>query len=96
MPANATAPLAVELSLGIGERLAHLAGQRQRSAQWMAGEAIAQYVEREEKRAAFRQDGVRAWDAFQATGLHATQAEADAWLAQLESGQDTEPPASHV
>jgi predicted transcriptional regulator len=62
----------------------------------MMREAIAQYVEREEKREALRRDGLRAWDAYQDTGLHATHAEADAWLAQLAAGDDQEPPVCHV
>src|SRR3546814_2588462 len=51
-------------------------------------EAIAQYVEREEKREAFRQDAIRVWDEYQQTGLHLTLEEADAWLAKLEAGED--------
>lgn len=46
-------------------------------------------------REAFRQAGIRAWDEYQATGLHLTQEEADAWLAKLEAGQDAEPPECH-
>lgn len=59
-------------------------------------EAITQYVEREEKREAFRQDTLKAWEAYRTTGLHARAEEADAWLAQLEQGDDIEPPACHV
>jgi len=59
-------------------------------------EAIEQYVVREEKREAFLQDGIRAWEEYQSTGLHVTMEEADAWLAKLESGQDVEPPECHV
>ena len=49
-------------------------------------EAIYQYVDREEKREAFRQDALQAWEAFRATGQHVTADQADAWLAQLEQG----------
>ena len=56
-------------------------------------EAIAQYVEREEKREALRQDALNAWAAYQETGLHLPHAEADAWLAQFEADQDVGPPA---
>ena len=35
-------------------------------------EAIAQYVEREEKREALNRDTLRAWEEFQTTGLHTT------------------------
>ena len=59
-------------------------------------DAIGEYVEREEKREAFRQEGIRAWEEYQATGLHVTHDETDAWLAKLEQGQDVEPPACHV
>lgn len=54
----------------------------------MMREAIAQYVEREERREAFRQSGIAAWNEYQATGLHVTQAEADGWLGRLEDGED--------
>ncbi len=40
-------------------------------------------------------DAIRAWEAYQASGLHVTHAEADAWLAQLEAGNDIEPPVCH-
>ena len=89
-------PLAVKLELDIRDRLTTLASSRQRSTHWMMREAIAQYIEREEKQESYRQDGLRAWNEFQATGLHVTQDEADGWLAKLEAGQDTEPPVCHV
>ena len=59
-------------------------------------EAVAQYVEREEKREALRQDAREAWDAYRQTGVHVTAVEADAWLAQLEQGKDVEPPEGHA
>jgi predicted transcriptional regulator len=57
--------------------------------------AIEQYVGREEKREAFRQNCLRAWAAYQSTGQHVTHAEADAWLELLEAGNDVEPPKCH-
>lgn len=59
-------------------------------------EAIRQYVGREEKRELMRQDGLRAWNDYQANGLHVTHEETDAWMAKLETGQDVAPPACHV
>jgi predicted transcriptional regulator len=41
-------------------------------------EAITQYVEREEKREAFRQDTLNGLEAFRETGQHVTADEADA------------------
>ena len=51
---------------------------------------------REERREMFRQDAIKSWDEYRATGLHVTVDEADAWLAELEQGTDTEPPECHV
>lgn len=70
---------------------------RQRMPHWLMREAIIrQYVEREERREAFRQDGINAWNEYQAVGLHVTLEEADGWLAKLEAGQEVEPPECHV
>ena len=80
----------------IKERVKRLADARHRTPHRVMLDAISEYVEREEKREAFRQDGIRAWEEYQATGLHDTHDEADAWLAKLEQGQDVEPPACHV
>ena len=88
-------PVAIKLDAQTRERLKRLADARQRTSHWLMREAISQYVEREERREAVRQDALRAWQEYQATGLHVTSAEADAWLAQLEQGHDVEPPAPH-
>jgi len=76
-------------------RLQKLAQARRRSSHWLMREAIEQYVEREERREQFRQDALAAWAEYQATGLHVTAEEADAWLARLEAGEDAEPPECH-
>jgi len=86
----------IKLDEALKERVQQLAGARRRSAHWVMREAIAQYVEREEKREAFKQDALRAWEAYQQTGLHLTLEEADAWLAKLEAGEDADLPKCHV
>lgn len=53
------------------------------------------YVEREEKREQFLKDAFVAWTHYQATGLHATTEEADAWLSKLEASKDAVPPKCH-
>jgi len=77
-------------------RVKHLAEARRRTSHWIMREAIAQYVEREEKREAFKQDALRAWEDYQLTGLHLTIEEADDWLAKLEAGEDAQLPKCHV
>ena len=94
MPTPATTSLKLDLELK--QRVQQLASARRRSAHWIMREAVEQYVSREEKREQFRADALAAWNDFQATGLHATAEEADAWLAKLEAGEDAEAPECHA
>ena len=93
MAAASVRPVAIKLDDDTKARVKRLADARQRSPHWLMREAITQYVDREEKREAFRQDTVQAWEAFRATGQHVTAEAADAWLAELELGKDVDPPA---
>lgn len=96
MPASPTRPVAIKIDDDIRMRVKRLADARQRTPHWLMREAITQYVEREEKRETFRQDTLKAWEAYRTTGLHLTGEEADTWLARLEQGNDAEPPECHV
>ena len=93
--ATTARPVSIKLDDGLRERLAGLAAARQRTTHWVMREAIAQYVEREEKREALRQATLVAWQEYQETGLHVTGDEAHDWLNQLAEGQDAEPPPCH-
>ena len=88
--------MSIKMDDELKSRVQHLAGLRRRSVHWIMREAIQQYIEREEKREAFKQDALRAWNEYQATGQHLTLEEVDAWLAKLEAGEDVEPPKCHV
>ena len=96
MTATAVRPVAIKIDADIKARVKRLADARQRTSHWLMREAITQYVDREEKREAFRQDALKAWEAFRTTGLHVGADEADAWLDQLEQGNDIEPPECHA
>ncbi len=96
MATTTVRPVAIKLDPDVRDRIRRLADARQRTAHWLMREAIQQYVEREEKREAYRQTAIRAWNEYQATGLHVTQEEADAWLAKLEAGDEAEAPECHV
>lgn len=76
-------------------RVQHLADARRRTSHWIMREAIKQYVEREEKREALNRDTIKAWEEFQATGLHATAEEVDKWLASWGSENELPPPVCH-
>jgi len=92
---NAVRPIAIKLDQDTRDRLKRLADAKDRSTHWMLREAVAQFVEREEKREALRQAGLQAWEEFHATGKHVTHDEADAWLAKLEAGQAAAAPECH-
>lgn len=96
MSAVTIRPTTLKIDPDTKARMQRLAEVRHRSSHWLMLEAIRQFVDREEKREAFRQDGIKAWNEYQATGLHVTMEEADAWLSRLESGGDEEPPECHV
>ena len=96
MTATAVRPVAIKIDEDIKARVKRLADARQRTSHWLMREAITQYVDREEKREAFRQETLKVWEAFRANGLHVTADEADTWMAQLEQGNDIEPPKCHT
>jgi hypothetical protein len=49
----------------------------------------------DKRRAELQQAAVRAWRDFEATGLHISAADADAWLAKFERGEAADAPAAH-
>jgi len=85
----------IQLDDELKRRVQHLAEARRRTAHWIMREAIEQYVEREEKRDALNQDTLKAWDEFQATGLHATAEEVDKWLASWGTEKELPSPERH-
>jgi predicted transcriptional regulator len=96
MTITAIRPVAIKIDDDTKARVKRLAEARHRTAHWLMREAITQYIDREEKRETFRQDTLKAWEEYRTTGLHVTSDAADSWLAQLEQGNDIEPPECHV
>ncbi len=94
-PRTIAKTVSVKLDSDIRVRVENLAEARHRSAHWVMREAIGQYVDREEKREAFRQDTIKAWEEYRETGLHATAAEVDTWLASWGAENELPAPACH-
>ena len=86
----------VRLSPALHARVVTLAEIRQRTPHALMVQAIENYVTHEEKREAWRQEGIAAWEEYQQTGLHLTNAEVKEWLAQLAAGHKVEPPKCHL
>jgi len=59
-------------------------------------EAITQTVDRDGRRGAFRQDTIKSWVQYQETGLHASAAEVDAWLAPWGAESKLPAPECHT
>ena len=94
-PHIAAKTVSVKLDSDTRVRVENLAEARHRSMHWVMREAISQYVDREEKREAFRQDAIKAWEKYQETGLHATAAEVDTWLASWGTEKELPAPVCH-
>ena len=90
-----TTAVAVKIDADIKKRLKNLAESKQRSAHWLMCEAINQYIEREEKRASFRQDAMSAWEEYRETGLHVTGEEVVNWLKTWGTGNEKDVPECH-
>ena len=85
----------VRLPSALHERVVGLAEIRQRTPHALMLQAIESFVSREEQREAFRQEGIAAWEEYQRTGLHLTNAEVKEWLSQLAAGNNVDPPKCH-
>jgi predicted transcriptional regulator len=85
----------IEIDAALKSRIENLANLRQKSADWVMREAIAQYVDREEARESFKQEAMESWADYQRTGLHLTGEEVSAWLKTWGTEADSEPPECH-
>jgi predicted transcriptional regulator len=79
----ATKVVSIKLDDGDQARLASLAESRHRSSHFLMREAIAEYLEREEKHAAFIAEAETAWQHYQVTGEHVTLDDMEAWAKRL-------------
>lgn len=91
-----TTPASVKLPQPLKERVKNLADARNQSAHAIMVRAIENYVDREEKREALRQEAQAAHEHFMLTGLHLTGEEVNTWLDVLAKGHDVEPPKCHI
>jgi len=86
----------LELDADTEERLRRHVAKRGISAATIALEALQHYLDWVENLDESGRDAVEAWGEYKRTGLHVTAVEADAWLAELEAGNDIEPPECHT
>lgn len=85
-----------EIDSATRARIEELAAASHSTPQAVLEEALADYADRYAKRSRFYQDALAAVAEYEATGLHLTGEEVDAWLAKLEAGEDAELPPCHT
>ncbi|MDB5757833.1 MAG: CopG family transcriptional regulator [Burkholderia sp.] len=76
-------------------RIQRLATLRKRSPDSIVGEAIAEYVAREEDREDFIREAQASWEKYQETGLHLDAREVNAWLASWGTDGEHAAPECH-
>lgn len=84
-----TVPVAVKLPTDVRDRLKAVAEQQDRSIHWLMREAVNQFLEREEQKAALKAAADESWKHYQETGLHITLAEANKWMDNIINGDET-------
>jgi predicted transcriptional regulator len=88
--------MSVKIDPAMALRIERLAKTQRRTRHWVMREAIEQYVEREEKREAFRRDTLEAWKEYQTTGLHLSADEPEAWLDVWGNERELPTPICHM
>ncbi|AGC50648.1 CopG family transcriptional regulator [Lawsonia intracellularis] len=86
----------VKLEDSVKTRIKNLAAIRKRTPHSIMVEAIEEYIDKAEKREAFRQEGINVYNDYLNNGLHLPVEEAIAWLNELANGNYVEPPKCHL
>lgn len=86
----------IKISGELRERLQKLADSRQRTPHALMIQAIENFVSREEKREAWRREGMAAWEEYQQTGLHLTNDEVIDWMDKIIQGEKAPMPKCHI
>lgn len=84
--------MAIKLPQQDRDRLQTLGAAKNRTPHWMAKEAIAQYLEREEAAEKFRQETISRWDEFCHTGRSVPNEDVMKWLESWGTDTELEPP----
>jgi predicted transcriptional regulator len=93
---TSTGPTSVKLPQPLRERVKSLADARRQSVHAVMVQAIENYVDREEKREALRQEARAAHEHFMLTGLHLTNAEVIGWMDTIIRGEKAPMPKCHI
>lgn len=85
----------IKLVDGLKERVQAIAERESRTANKLMNDAITEYVDRKERRAAYLAEIGARHRELRETGLHISQADADQWLDSLLRGERRPLPKPH-
>lgn len=86
----------VKMPPALHARVTNLAEIRQRTAHTLMLQAIENFVDREEKREALRQEAKAAYEHYMQTGLHLTNDEVVGWMDKIIQGEKVPMPKCHI
>ena len=86
----------VKISPELNGRIKNLADLRNQSVHSVMVQALEAYITREEKREAWRKEGIEAWEEYQKTRLHLTNAEVVDWMDKIIAGENVPMPKCHI
>jgi len=86
----------LKLDAETNARLQRLSAKQGMPADQIALDVVKGYLDRMDRLDALDLRAAQALAEYKTTGLHVTAEEADAWLAELEAGNDVEPPECHA
>lgn len=86
----------VKMPPALHARVTNLAEIRKRTAHTLMLQAIENFVDREEKREALRQEAKAAHEHYMQTGLHLTNDEVVGWMDKIIQGEKVPMPKCHI
>lgn len=93
-PARNT-PLSVKLEANEKAALMKIAASKERSVHFVMRQALNEYIDREQKRIDFYEDGRKALEHYKETGLHVTHEEMMVWAQSIGTPDELPPPVCH-
>jgi len=94
-PHQPASPLFVKLEAEEKNLLTKMAKEKECSVHFLMCQAVREFIEREQIRLNFLEDGRKAIEHYDQTGLHATHKEMRAWADSLGSSGELTPPVCH-
>ncbi|SJM92875.1 conserved hypothetical protein [Crenothrix polyspora] len=94
-PTQRPSPLSVKLDSKEKDLLMQMAKEKQRSVHFLMCQAVREYIEREQAHKHFFEEGRKAIEHYNQTGLHVTHDEIKSWAESLGTPKELPHPVCH-